>query len=196
MGLKSNCQHLKSTPIKTLPRYRFGFVIVVSAVLSITRSGKKAWLYLSLCIRWPNESEQELRSNYEQWGKIVIRKKRRWGKWAQRQMLFWTCVRRLVAMCLNTRGACKKPKRRWRWRKKDREGDKEGKRCHLLSWACPHMLMEWGCRWRGLRREAKDIMCSSARSLKLCYQCTQLHSNLISLCSAAPSLVEMLFALL
>lgn len=118
MGLKSNCQHLKSTPIKTLPRYRFGFVIVVSAVLSITRSGKKAWLYLSLCIRWPNESEQELRSNYEQWGKIVIRKKRRWGKWAQRQMLFWTCVRRLVAMCLNTRGACKS----------QREGEDGGKR--------------------------------------------------------------------
>lgn len=42
MGVKSNCQHLKSTPIKTLPRYRFGFVIVVIAVLSITRSGKKA----------------------------------------------------------------------------------------------------------------------------------------------------------
>lgn len=46
------------------------------------------------------------------------------------------------------------------------------------------MLTEWGRR--GLEG-AEDIICSSARSLRLCYLHTQLYGRLISLCSAAPS---------
>ncbi len=46
---------------------------------------------------------------------------------------FLTCVKRLVALCLNARGASEKQRRRLRWRKGHRGGDKERKRCHLLS---------------------------------------------------------------
>lgn len=38
------------------------------------------------------------------------------------------------------------------------------------------------------RETAEDIICSSARRLRLCYLRTQLYGGLISLCSAAPSL--------
>ena len=40
----------------------------------------------------------------------------------------WTCVKRLVARCLNAMGTKQKPRRRLRWRKGDRAGDKERKR--------------------------------------------------------------------
>lgn len=45
-------------------------------------------------------------------------------------MFFWTCVKRLVALCLNAEGVSEKQLRRLRWRE---EKIKERERCHLLS---------------------------------------------------------------
>lgn len=50
-----------------------------------------------------------------------------------RDNVFWTCVKRQVALCLNAKGASERLRRRLRRRKGDIGGDKERKRCHLLS---------------------------------------------------------------
>lgn len=69
-------------------------------------------------------------------------------------------------------GVFKEPKRRLRWRKKGRRGDKEGKRCHLLSWACPHVLMEWGWRYNVSLCQKLEVVLSVRTAAR---QLNQLH---------------------